>query len=150
MSIIASRTSPNGRSRTHFTALDRCLAKLSAKKPEPDALPPDEPAVETTFRKSRTPPTPTESETTFRKSRGEGRATPLAKLKARFRQRLYLPHDEVIDLLLGVAATNAWKYDPIWLHVISPPSSGKTELLTSLLKREGSYFLDDFTAHAWV
>jgi hypothetical protein len=51
----------------------------------------------------------------------------------------------VIDVVLGVMAGNHLKGDPVWLYLIGPPSSGKTELLFSLQECPEAYFLSDLT-----
>jgi hypothetical protein len=81
----------------------------------------------------------------------EGAISPeLARLKNFFKQHYYFSDDDVIDLVLGVVAGNHIDSDPIWLHLISPPSGGKTELLYSVFDCEETYFLSDFTPAALI
>jgi hypothetical protein len=74
----------------------------------------------------------------------------LACLKALFNRHYYFSDDDVIDVVLGVVAGNHIDSDPIWLHLISPPSGGKTELLYSLFQCEETYFLSDLSANALI
>jgi hypothetical protein len=74
----------------------------------------------------------------------------LASLKRLFLRHYYFSDENVIDLVLGVVAGNHFDSDPIWLHLISPPSGGKTELLYSIFDCEQTYFLSDFTPAALI
>lgn len=87
---------------------------------------------------------------TYRKFKGEDIPAALATLKALYRHHYYFSDDAVIDLVLGVVAGNHFDSDPIWMHLISPPSGGKTELLYSIFDCEDTYFLSDFTAAALI
>jgi hypothetical protein len=49
-----------------------------------------------------------------------------------FQQNLYLPDPTVLYAVLGAVAANRLDGDPVWLLVVGPPSSGKTEVLSSL------------------
>jgi hypothetical protein len=91
---------------------------------------------------------PASPKSTYRKSNPPG--TPLDRLKDRFREHYYLSDPDVVDVVLGVVAGNHFDSDPVWLHLISPPSSGKTELLYSLFGCDEVYFLSDFTANALI
>jgi hypothetical protein len=74
----------------------------------------------------------------------------LKRLKALFKKHYYFSDEDVIDLVLGVVAGNDFDSDPIWLHLIAPPSSGKTELLYSIFSCDVTYFLSDFTANSLI
>jgi hypothetical protein len=56
----------------------------------------------------------------------------LEELIATFRQYLYLPDAGAVEVALGVVAANRLTGDPVWLLLVGPPSSGKTEILSSL------------------
>src|ERR1700733_4232335 len=68
------------------------------------------------------------AKSTFRESKGGGISPELATLKALFKKHYYFSDEDVIDLVLGIVAGNHIDSDPIWLHLISAPSGGKTEL----------------------
>lgn len=76
--------------------------------------------------------------------------TRLDTLKQQFRNHYYFSDDNVIDVVMGVLAGNHFDSDPIWLYLISPPSSGKTELLLSTMGCSDTYFLSDFTANSLI
>jgi hypothetical protein len=86
---------------------------------------------------------------TYRKSQGVT-ISRLASLKSLFKQFYYFSDDNVIDVILGVVAGNHFDSDPTWLHLISAPSGGKTELLYSIFSCEQTYFLSDFTATSLI
>jgi len=79
-----------------------------------------------------------------------GRA--LQRLKDEYQEHMYFAPDEdnVIDLVLGVIAGNHFDSDPVWIHLISPPSGGKTELLRALHECDESYFLSDVSSKAFI
>ena len=58
--------------------------------------------------------------------------TNLDLLLETFRERLYLPDPDPLLALLGVVAGNRMEGDPLWLLLVAPPSSGKTELLNAV------------------
>jgi len=74
----------------------------------------------------------------------------LAEAKKVFNRCLYLEDDSVVDLILAMAAGNRLSGDPLWLYLIAPPSSGKTELVLSLQDTENAFFLSDVTAAAFI
>jgi hypothetical protein len=49
-----------------------------------------------------------------------------------FTQWLYLPDVEPIYAALGAAAANYLPGAPVWLVLVGPPASGKTEILHAL------------------
>lgn len=77
-------------------------------------------------------------------------AARLEKLKRLFCKHYYYSDMTAIDLVLSVVAGNFLDSDPLWLHLISPPSGGKTELLFSVFDCPDTYFLSDFTAAALI
>jgi hypothetical protein len=50
----------------------------------------------------------------------------------RFQRTLWLPDPGVIYAVLGTVAANRLPGDPLWLLIVGPPSSGKTEALDAL------------------
>ena len=53
----------------------------------------------------------------------------LAEVLATFRRWLHLPDLGALLAMLGALAANMLPGDPVWLFLVSPPSSGKSELL---------------------
>jgi hypothetical protein len=49
-----------------------------------------------------------------------------------FREHLYLPDPSPVQVVLGTVVANLLPGDPVWLLLVGPPSSGKTELLMPL------------------
>ena len=58
--------------------------------------------------------------------------TPLNQVVKIFREWLALKDDSPIYVTLGAVAANLLPGDPVWLGLIAPPSSAKTELLNSV------------------
>jgi len=56
----------------------------------------------------------------------------LEELLGVFHKYLYLPDTGAIEVTLGAVAANRLAGDPVWLLLVGPPSSGKTEILSSL------------------
>jgi len=57
----------------------------------------------------------------------------LVKLLRTYSQWLYLPDPGTVEITLATVAANRIPGDPVWLMLTGPPSSGKTEILNSLL-----------------
>lgn len=87
---------------------------------------------------------------TFHKSQEDSISPALATLKKLFKDHYYFSDENVIDVVLGVVAGNHFDNDPLWLYLISAPSSGKTELLLSTQLCEETFFLSDFTAASLI
>src|SRR5665213_2406973 len=49
-----------------------------------------------------------------------------------FRSHLHLPDPAPVEVVLGTIAANLLPGDPVWLLLVGPPSSGKTEILSAL------------------
>lgn len=95
---------------------------------------------------SKTASDSSKGKSSTRKCQGGYLGTKLATLKRKFQKRYYFSDTDIIDVVLGVVAGNHFDSDPIWLHLISPPSGGKTELLNSISTCDETYLLSDFTA----
>ena len=61
-------------------------------------------------------------------------ACPLDAIVVAFRKWLHLPDLTPLYAMLGTVAANHIPGDPVWLMLVGPPGSGKTELLNSLGK----------------
>jgi hypothetical protein len=57
------------------------------------------------------------------------RTAALVDLLAVFSVCLHLPHTGAVEIMLGAYAANLLRGDPVWLMLVGPPSSGKTEIL---------------------
>jgi hypothetical protein len=62
-----------------------------------------------------------------------GQPTPLDELLTVFKNWLYLPDTGIVTVTMAAVAANLADGDPVWPLLIGPPSSGKTEVLDSLL-----------------
>jgi hypothetical protein len=69
-----------------------------------------------------------------RKLNGVGRSYTLTEVIKVFHKWLLLRDDSPIYVTLGTVAANLLPGDPVWLGIIAPPSSAKTEILNSLLR----------------
>jgi energy-coupling factor transporter ATP-binding protein EcfA2 len=56
----------------------------------------------------------------------------VANVVETFGRWLYLPDPRALYAVLGAAAANELEGDPVWLILVGPPGSGKSELLQSL------------------
>jgi hypothetical protein len=56
-----------------------------------------------------------------------------------FKSNLYMPDPTVLYVVAGAMAANLLPGDPVWLLVVGPPSSGKTEVLSSISGLENVY-----------
>ena len=56
----------------------------------------------------------------------------LADVHDAFSSALYLPEMAVVDVALATVLANRGGGDPVWVMLIAPPSSGKTEVLRAL------------------
>lgn len=62
-----------------------------------------------------------------------------------FREHLYLPDPSPVQVVLGTVVANLLPGDPVWLLLVGPPSSGKTELLAPLSSLKYVHELSTFT-----
>jgi hypothetical protein len=65
--------------------------------------------------------------------------TPLDQVIATFNRWLFLPDPGLIHVVLATVAANRMAGDPVWLMLVGPPSSGKTEALVSLSRLSDVY-----------
>jgi hypothetical protein len=57
---------------------------------------------------------------------------PIDRVIRIFREWLHLPDPGPVEVLLGTVAANRMDADPLWLMMVGPPGSGKTEALQSI------------------
>jgi hypothetical protein len=55
-----------------------------------------------------------------------------------------------LDAVLAAVATSDWPGDPLWLYVVGPPSSGKTEMLRAFAGLPNAYFLSSLTPNSLI
>ncbi len=70
---------------------------------------------------------------------------PLGRLRDAFQQHLHLPDTALLDFTVAVAVANRLGGDPVWAFVVAPPSSGKTEVVQSLVGLEEAHALSKLT-----
>lgn len=58
--------------------------------------------------------------------------------------------EEVIDLVLATVVANKAPGDPVWVFLVGPPSSGKSELISGLKRCPDTYTLSTLTAHTFA
>jgi hypothetical protein len=58
--------------------------------------------------------------------------SPLTAVHEVFQRYLYLPDPGVVTVTLGAIAANMMDGNPVWLMLVGPPASGKTQTLDSL------------------
>ena len=74
----------------------------------------------------------------------------LKDLEEVFRKHLLLKDTMVIEVILATVFANKLEGDPLWLLIIAPPSSAKTEIITSLSGIPNVFPLSSLTAHTLV
>lgn len=79
----------------------------------------------------------------------QARASLLDKAHETVQQFLDL-ENEVIDLVLATVLANKAPGDPLWVFLVGPPSSGKSELIRGLGRCPSVYTLSTLTAHTFA
>lgn len=74
--------------------------------------------------------------------------TPIHRLASELQSHLYFPDPGPLYAVCGALFANTLKGYPVWLMLIGPPESGKTELLKPLLGIEGCRECGDLTGKA--
>lgn len=75
---------------------------------------------------------------------------PLGKLKTVVAKHLLLEDDALVDVTMAAVVANLLKADPLWLLLIGPPSSGKTEILRALDDLSFIQFLSTMTPQTLI
>jgi hypothetical protein len=71
--------------------------------------------------------------------------TTIRDVVAAFQANLHLPDPGIIYVVMAAVAANLMPGDPVWLLVVAPPSSGKTEVLDSLRRLVWVHMISAFT-----
>lgn len=74
----------------------------------------------------------------------------LAELHECFQRYLYLPDLVAVDVAAACLVAHLADGDPLWMLFVSPPSSGKTEILQSLVDRPEVYRLSSLTGQTFA
>jgi hypothetical protein len=64
---------------------------------------------------------------------------------ATFRHRFHLPDPGVVEVVLAAWVANLWPDDAIWLLVVGPPASGKTEVVSTLRELTHTHLASDLS-----
>ncbi len=86
------------------------------------------------------------------KKKGKKALPPVAwpELSATFRKWLHLKSDDPLAVVFGTAMANRLDGDPLWLFLVGPPGSLKSELCLAMSAAELCYPLSSLTPHALV
>jgi len=71
-------------------------------------------------------------------------------LKAEVSRLLCLEDDSIVDLLCICYVSHFIEGDPVWLMIVGAPSSGKTEVLSGLMRSKGIYPLSNLTPNTFI
>ncbi len=67
------------------------------------------------------------------------------KLIEKLKQHIIIEDFEPLDIAIATYIANHFQSDPLWLFIIAPSSSAKTEIICSFSQMEDAYFLSDLT-----
>ncbi len=70
---------------------------------------------------------------------------PLSALKKTLHDWLYLENDDFVDVVMAAYIANRLATDPLWLNLIGPPSTSKTELLRAFDGHPAAKFISNIT-----
>ncbi len=74
----------------------------------------------------------------------------LEEIKNAVKLFLHLDDNNVIDVVFAVYAANRLNADPLWLFVVGPPSTAKTEIISSLDGHPGIFLLSSLTPKTFI
>lgn len=106
--------------------------------------------TENTGPEAMSPAPPASSGNPATVDRAAAPRTRLQKFKDVCHQWLIIEDDSYIDVIFGAICANQLDTKPIWLYVIGPPSSGKTEVLRACEGHSLIYPLSTLTSHTLV
>jgi hypothetical protein len=74
----------------------------------------------------------------------------LDDVHSEFRRWLYLDSTDGIDIMLATAISQQIDGEPVWMFIVGPPGSAKTETLSSLSWVENIYMTSSVTPHSLI
>jgi hypothetical protein len=77
-------------------------------------------------------------------------APTLAQVYSEFKRWLYLDSTDGIDIMLATVMSQQIDGEPVWMFVVGPPGSAKTETLSSLSWVENMYMTSSVTPHSLI
>jgi len=81
----------------------------------------------------------------------EDKQITIRDVKKIFCKWLYLPDSNLIDVVIATVLANKIKgADPLWMFLVAPPSGAKTEILRTLQRCKGIYYLSSLTPHTFA
>lgn len=91
----------------------------------------------------------------------EGKSTPVAQSKwtkppelrdvyDEFKKWLYLDSTDAIDIMLATAVSQHIDGEPVWMFLVGPPGSAKTETLSALSTVPNTYMTSSLTPHSLI
>jgi hypothetical protein len=69
----------------------------------------------------------------------------LSAIVESFQRTMWLPDPGIVYVILAAVAANRLSGDPLWLLVVGPPSSGKTEMLAALFELPEYHAISTFS-----
>lgn len=69
----------------------------------------------------------------------------LETAKDKILQYLYFEDSDIIDIVLAAAISYTYESGPVWIILVGPPSSGKTEILRSIKGYKDTIFIESIT-----
>lgn len=82
--------------------------------------------------------------------RGDPEKIKVQKIYDTFQKFLFLKNTDGIQIMLATVMANAIEGDPIWMFLVAPPGSAKTEIIQSLAQCEKVYAISSLTPHALI
>lgn len=78
------------------------------------------------------------------------RGPSLDEVYAEFKKWLYLDSTDAIDIMLASVVSQQIDGEPIWMFLVGPPGSAKTETLSSLSWVDNAYMTSSLTPHSLI
>lgn len=78
------------------------------------------------------------------------RRTTIQQITDVFERWLSLPNTDTVEVVAGAVIANRLPGDPLWLAVVGPSSTGKTEVVRALRGLKRTHFVDKVGPSTWV
>lgn len=72
------------------------------------------------------------------------------ELQDRYRKWLYLPDKDYLAIVYSCFLANRFPGDSVWMFIVAPPGSAKTEILRSFEKSDEAYFVSSLSGSALI